>query len=204
MNKKFYSIWDSNDSIVFARNMSTTSDVAFIIANGGILSKKQSIKLTNNTSKIETFKALDDNSISYFEYYHKSNCLNLQIAGEDLCLFINYVQSNYHYQTIIIVGFSKAAIASYYALTSDKILHTCKLKFIAGGSPWTGTELCDSKELKKIPSRLPWKIVNFFIMIFLKTNLEKDLSPNSESIKGINFEKLNSILDIQYDTNKEN
>lgn len=203
MKKEFYSIWDSKYGSGFNRNINSLGNVAFIIANGGILSQKQVTKLTKNTEKIEKFGVLEDNGINYFEYFHKADCQSLQIAGEDLCNFINYVQTNFHYETIIIVAFSKATIAGYYALISKQLKHICQLKFIVGGAPWKGTELCDSQELKKIPCRIPWTVVKVFIKVFLKTDLEKDLSPNSESIKNIDFKKLNSIVDVQYDTNKE-
>ena len=204
MIKDFHSVWNSKDGIGFMRKISSINDVVFIIADGGIFSEKMSVELINNPRKIEKYQALEFKEIDYFIYCHKSNCQNLRIAGNDLCCFINYVQTNYHYQTIILVSFSKATIAAYYALTSTELMHSCQLKFIAGGAPWLGTELCDSNELKNIPSRLPWPIVEFFIKIFLKTNLEKDLSPNSESVKNINFKQLNSIIDIQYDTDKKN
>ena len=119
--------------------------VAVVVATGGIVKREKIDKLTTRLEKKDEFSSFFKNgNMDYYRIDFIADCESLNKVGEDVREFLADIYQLY--AEIILVGFSKAGIACYYALLAERPEN---VTFITGGVPWKGTQLCDSKEIQR-------------------------------------------------------
>ena len=175
-------VWDTQIGVAYTTE-GINQEKILVIADGDIVKGDQALGR--------------DYKVPCIQYFHRDTAPGLKEAGVDLRNMLEGLNKENLRARIILIAYSKAVIATFYAFQDSK---PDWLEIITGGAPLKGTELCDWESLKKLPHRLPnWVTSRIFRLHNMKP-VEKDLEPNSEIIRGMDIERLSQMVSWHFIT----
>lgn len=129
-------------------------------------------------------------------YVSNSRCPNLRVAGMDFKEYLEILFEKCPNTEFKVLAFSKGNIIVYFAMKDMEK----KIPIIAAGVPALGCSLSSETKILENIKLLPKSVTLAIQRKFIKADLERDLAPESFSMRLFNKQEYSEMVTIQYIT----
>lgn len=176
-------VYKTQEIIVQKIQEGTERKVLWLIGDGHSLSVDENNRIIKCDPAMMLFKPKVNRKYTVYAWYFTFECTGLKPASQDLVNFLNLLD---RFKKFAVIGHSKCGFCS--ALVKQQCDYVTA---IAISTPWNGTHMADAAMIRDVNNNP--LVLKIHGMIFSEHNVDKDISPKSELVKGNYFVDINLV-----------